>query len=128
MWLTRLLSACQCAAARSDGDEGEETSSSHSIRGSAGVSAQREKEKKKEKKKKKHIAYSMVRHSITDSFYEESGPRDQYDHLYNPDVHSHGLMTYAKKRPTARYSSSGEMNGSSKKSNDNRVALKDFTF
>ena len=127
MWLTRLLAACHCAAARSDGDEEVSSSSTRSSRGNVSASAQGNTEKKKEKKKK-HLAYSMVRHSITDSFYEESGPRDQYDHLYNPEVHSHGLMTYAKSRPTARYSSSGEVNGSSKKSNDNRVALKDFTF
>lgn len=83
-----------------------------------------------QEKKKRYAAYSMVRHSITDAFYEESGPRNQHDHLYNPQVHTHGLMavpTRSTTPPLRMESSTGVPDGAND-TNRSKVALKDFTF
>ena len=83
-----------------------------------------------EKKKKRYAAYSMVRHSITDAFYEESGPRNQHDHLYNPQVHTHGLMAVPVRSgtpPLRTESSTGKYDGANE-TNRSKVALNEFTF
>jgi len=82
------------------------------------------------KKKKRYAAYSMVRHSITDAFYDESGPRNQHDHLYNPQVHTHGLMAVPARSttPPLRMESSTGLPDGANDTNRSKVALKDFTF
>lgn len=87
-------------------------------------------ENTEKKKKKRYAAYSMVRHSITDAFYEESGPRNQHDHLYNPQVHTHGLMAVPVRSgtpPLRTESSTGKYDGANE-TNRSKVALNEFTF
>lgn len=100
--------------------------------------AQGNKTEEKEKKKR-YAPYSMVRYSITDAFYDEAGPRNQHDHLYNPEVQTHGLMAVPVRSPSppvVTTSISGECSMSRQGSsaigvndtNNSKVYLKDFTF
>lgn len=84
-------------------------------------------QKEPKEKKKRYAAYSMVRHSITDAFYDESGPRNQHDHLYNPQVHTHGLMAVPTRSTTPPLRMESSTDGAND-TNRSKVALKDFTF